>query len=72
MLHKKLTETMEMFTSDLEADLEIMRGKMANNEQIVDSHFERMSSQVDHWASKFQGNFESVSVDVEVSCRSPI
>jgi hypothetical protein len=66
-LHKKLTEILENFTNDLYADLDELSQKVAKNGREVDSYFEKMSSRVEHWTSKVQISFESVSVDIEVS-----
>jgi hypothetical protein len=67
LLHKKLTETMETFTNNLEEDLAIMSRKLADNQGAFDSYFVKMSSHVENWTSKVQDSFGSVSNDVDVS-----
>jgi hypothetical protein len=72
LLHKQLAEILENFTNDFRADLEDLNQKMMNNGHGFESYFERLSSNVEDWASKVRGSFESVSVDVEVNLASLI
>jgi hypothetical protein len=72
LLHTQLAEILENFTNDLRADLEDLNQKMADNGHEFESYFEKLSSNVEDWASKVRGSFESVSVDVKVSQNSLI
>jgi len=72
LLHKQLAEILESFTNDLQADLEELNQKMTDNGRAFESYFEKISDNVEDWASKVRGSFESISVDVEVSQASLI